>query len=245
MNLGKLTLPLVAILFIPIFFIFIPTNEWAAVLLICFSFLLLFTSRYIRRDGRLLLFAVFVLAVRHGVSIVNAYFTIIFGADLDATTFHLKATEIARSTHPAWFAEFGSVDVGSALYVRGLGFCYRYFGESLLLGQTLSILAYVIAGILLIRMADNLGLSKWKKIVVLLYGGLPPAIIYESITMREAWEALFFLSVCYHTLQLRKRIAAWRIGAITVCGICLGFLHNGLLPFFLSAIACFGGYDLI
>lgn len=225
-----------AVVFLPVFFVFIPTKEWIAVLLILFSFFLLFSSRYIRRDSRVFVGAVFVLAIRHGVSISNAFFTTIYGAGLDATTFHLKALEIARSTQPTWFSEFGSVDVGSSLYARCLGFCYRYMGESLLLGQSLSVLAYVVSAILIIRVISSLRLTRWKRGVILLYGGLPPAIIYESITMREAWEALFFIAVCYFAMRLRRQITVWRIVAIIGFGGALGFLHNGLLVYALFLI---------
>lgn len=243
MNREKVTFLFIAGLFIPLFFILIPAKEWTAVLLILFSFILLLASRQVRTDGRLLLFAALVLAIRHGISITNVYYTPIYGAELDAATFHLRATEIASSIHPIWFAEFGSVDIGSSLYARSLGLCYRYLGESLLLGQSLSILAYVIAGISLIGAINNLGLSKWKKGLALLYGALPPAIIYESITMRESWEALFFLSVIYHALQLRKRISSWRVALIIGFGISFGLLHNGLLLYalFLVCYSLFWG----
>lgn len=236
MNWGKLTFSFVIVVFVLIFFILLPAKEWTAVLLILFSFILLFTSRHIRRDGRLLLFSILILAVRQGISIVNVYFTTIFGAGLDATAFHLKATDFARSAHATWFTEFGSAEIGSTLYVKSLGFCYRYLGESLLMGQSLSILAYVIAGILLIKMIIDLGLSKWKKGLILLYGGLPPAIIYESITMRESWQALFFLFVCYCALQLRKQVSIWKIVSLMGVGISFGFLHNGLLVYTLFLI---------
>ncbi|MBS1808852.1 MAG: hypothetical protein JST84_11715 [Acidobacteria bacterium] len=243
MNWEKLTFPLIAILLLPFFFVFVPSKEWVAVILIFFSFFLLFSSRYIRSDSRLLWASFFVLALRHGISIINVYFTKIYGAGLDATTFHLNAIEIARSTQPTWFSEFGTVDIGSSLYARSLGFCYKYLGESLLLGQTLSVLAYVVAGILLIRLMGNLGLSRWKRGIILLYGGLPPAIIYESITMREPWEALFFILVCYSAVQLRKQVSIWRMIVLVGFGVALGLLHNGLMVYalFLVCYSLFWG----
>ncbi len=217
--------------------------EWAGVCLIYSSFAIVFLSKDIRKDWRLLAVIVLIITAHHIASLVNAYYATLMGADLDAVTFHENAKLMAYSIQPSWFAEFGGMDAGSGTYTRFLSIFYRIFGDSRLLGQELSVMAYVCSCLFLIKSAREMGLTRWQIPIVILYGLLPSTIIFTSITMREAYQMLFFLMGSYFTLTLRKKASFYKLLMIVLAGFGFGILHNGLLLYavFLVCFSFFWG----
>ena len=207
--------------------IFIYPADWAGWLLVYFSFVIPLLFARIRRDRRLLLILLTIIASHNAVSIYNAYGSTIFGAGVDAVTFQDLARDLALNKYPLWFVEFDTLDVGTNVYTRFLATFYRVFGMSLLLGQSLSVIAYVLSCIILIYLAGTLRFRS-KRGLLVLYGLSAPAIIYCSITMREAWQVLFFLLVVYLTIRLRMSPSVLRATFMLLCGLAFGLLHNGL-----------------
>jgi hypothetical protein len=237
MNQGIILFLFLGLIIIVVSFSFIPTSDLFGYLLILGSFISLFASKACRKDRRLFSFLAFSLMIRHIISLINVYYTSVYGGELDAATFHRIAGEYAFSLQPVWSDDFASLDTGSRFYGKSLGLVYKYLGHSLLLGQALSILAHTFSALILLNMTRYLGLTKWQKGIALLYGLLPPSIIFASFTMREAWEILFFTLICYYAIRLRERISNFRIISIIVYGIGLGFLHNGLLIYSIFLIS--------
>jgi hypothetical protein len=201
--------------------------DWAGWLLVYVSFVIpLFFAR-IRQDRKLLLILIVIIAAHNAVSIYNAYGSTIFGAGVDAVTFQDFARDLALNRYPLWFVEFDTLDVGTNIYTRFLASFYRICGISLLLGQSLSVLAYILSCITLIYLAGILKFRS-KSALLVLYGFSAPAIIYCSITMREAWQVLFFLLVIYFTLKLRISPSVLDAIFMLLCGLAFGLLHNGL-----------------
>ncbi len=201
--------------------------DWAGWLLVYFSFVvpLLFTR--IRNDRKLLLILLVITASHNAVSIYNAYGSTIFGAGVDAVKFQDLARDLATDKLPLWFTEFDTLEIGATAYTRFLASFYRLFGISLLLGQSLSVIAYTLSGVVLIYLAGILRF-RFKREMLFLYGLSAPAIIYCSIVMREAWQALFFLLVVYLTIRLRMSPSILRVVLMLLCGLAFGLLHNGL-----------------
>lgn len=215
--------------------VFIYPSDWAGWLLIYFSFTLPLLFARIRNDRKLLTLFFIIIAIHNGVSIYNAYVSTVFGADLDAVTFHMVARDLATDKHPLWFIEFNTLEIGANAYAHFLALSYRIFGVSLLLGQELSIVAYTLSAIILIYTVSFLRL-RYKRPILIVYGLSAPAIIYCSITMREAWQVLFFILILYLTLRLRTSPSFFKAFCIPLAGLALGLLHNGLFVYALVLV---------
>lgn len=215
--------------------LFIYPSDWAGWLLVYFSFALPLCFTRIRNDRKLLIIFMVVVAVHNAVSIYNVYGETIFGAGLDAIRFQDLARDIATDKHPIWFAEFDSLEVGTSVYTRFIAAFYRVFGVSLLLGQSLSVIAYTLSCITVIYLAGTLRL-RFKRSILIVYSIAAPAIIYCSILMREAWQAWFFLLLAYLALQLRTTPSLLKSIGVLACGLLLGMLHNGLFVYSLVLV---------
>lgn len=215
--------------------LFIYSADWAGWLLVYFSLVIpLFFAR-IRRDRKLLLILIAITAIHNGVSIYNVYATTVFGADVDAVKFQDLARDLTTEKLPLWFTELDSAEIGASAYTRFLASFYRLFGISLLLGQSLSVIAYTLSCVVLVYLAYAFRF-RFRRELLIMYGLSAPAIIYCSIIMREAWQVLFFLLVIYLTIQLRIAPSILRSVLIVVCGLVLGLLHNGLFIYSLFLI---------
>ncbi len=213
--------------------IFTYPSDWAGWLLVYFSFVLPSLFGRVRRDRKLLFILWIIIAFHNAISIYNVYGGVIYGAALDAANFQELAKDLTTGRYPLWFAEFGSLEIGASSYSRFLAISYRIFGVSLLLGQTLSVIAYTFSCIVLIYLAGSLRF-RFKRAILLIYGLSAPAIIFCSVTMREAWQVLFFLLVVFFTLKLRTAPSLFKAVCISIFGLGLGMLHNGLFVYALA-----------
>ncbi len=239
MILGKSEVSILSLAFMIIVFFSFLSADRAALVVLYGTYFTLFADEDIHSDWRLLAVTFLALSARHLTSFVNAYYFILIGADMDAVTFHENAVTMSHSIQPMWFAEFGGMEAGSSAYIQFLSFFYRLFGDSKLLGQELSILAYVMSCLVIIKMARLLGIARWQIGLVLIYGLLPSAIIFTSITMRESLQMLFFLMVAYFGLSLRKKPTLVKMIMLSGSGFALGVFHNGLFIYALFLI-CLG-----
>jgi hypothetical protein len=219
------------------------TTEWVAVCLIYISFAVIWLNKDIRKDWRLLGIVLLTLSSRELASIINVYYATLQGADMDAIKFQDTAVSMAHSIQPSWYGEFGGLEMATNMYARFLSLFYRAFGDSLLLGQGLSILAYAITCLLVVKLAKELRLSKWSTGLVVLLGFLPSTIIFTSITMREPYQMLFFLMVLYFAIGVRKKPTLLKMTLLVISGVVLAYLHNGLILYavFLVCLSIFWG----
>ncbi|MFN7930700.1 MAG: hypothetical protein U0Y68_22810 [Blastocatellia bacterium] len=129
---------------------FIYPADWAGWVLVYGSFALPLLFARVRKDRKLLIiFFLVLVSCLNAISIYNAYASTIYWAGLDATVFQERARDLALGRQPVWFIELGTLEVGTNIYTRLLAMFYRVFGVSLLLGQSLSVIAYTLSGILL------------------------------------------------------------------------------------------------
>ena len=219
------------------------TTEGAAVCLIYISFTIVWLNKEIRKDWRLLGIVLLALGAHQIASILNVYYVTLQGADMDAVTFQNIAVNMAHSIQPNWYSEFGRLELATSTYTWFLSLFYRAFGDSLLLGQGLSVLAYMISSLLLVKLTQHLRLSKWSIGLIALFGLLPSIVIFTSITMREAYQQLFFVMILYFTISLRKSISFFKMIMLIFAGVGLGYLHNGLIIYsiFLVCVSFFWG----
>jgi hypothetical protein len=209
------------VLAIPIAFM---PGDWAAWLALYATFALPAMFLSFRRNPRLILAIWLTLIAHHAIAIINAYFGPVFGASDDAEGFHLVASAIAAT------GDF-TLSLGSRFYSTMLAVAYSLCGSSHFLGEETSILAYSLSTVVLVRLMDLLKIERHRIACVLVYGLLPSAILYRSITVRESWEMLFFMSSVYGMLRFRTtaRPGALLLGAASA--LLMGFLHNGLMMF--------------
>jgi hypothetical protein len=219
------------------------TGEWISLCLSYISFGIVIFSRDMSSDLKLCSFVILAILVRHLASLINFYYFILIGADMDAVGFHNNASIMASSIQPAWFGEFGTLEAGSKVYVEYLAFFYRIFGDSKLIGQTLSIVAFSFSFLVLIKITKRLRLTRYGVGLSILYGLLPSVIIFTSITLREAYQMLFFLMSIYFALWLRKKATLPTMIMSIIGAAGLAVLHNGLLVYaiFLVCLSFFWG----
>ncbi len=64
---------------------------------------------------------------------------------------------------------------------------------------------------------------------MLFFGLLPSSVIFTSVTLREPWQALFFLLTVYWAIRLRKRKGILIFLFMLMSAFCMALLHVGLM----------------
>jgi len=226
-------------------------QDWAGWLLLLFSFSIVLMWKSIRDDTKVVHAIWFCLVLNHAVVFFNVFgATFIHGAEVatgaysslvyspDASTAHWNAVHLAALPEPKLFSfsdqtsSTGFFHVllgnGAANYVSSLGFLYHTFGASLFFGEELSVLAFVLSCVVLVKLVDHLDLRRFRVGIVLLFGLLPSAMIYRSMTLRESWQALFFLLSVYWAIRLWKRPGILNASFFLMFVLCMSSLHHGL-----------------
>jgi hypothetical protein len=157
------------------------------------------------------------------VAFLNAYVGGVIGVEGDARTFHFYGVDASSG-----FSEDGFWGNPRVAYTNSLGFFYRTFGASHLLGDELSILAFTLSCIVLVRLVSLLDLERFRIGIVLFFGLLPSSVIFRSVTLRESWQALFFLLSVYWAVRLRKQLGILILSFMLMSVFCMTLLHSGL-----------------
>jgi len=193
--------------------------DLAGWLLLLFSFSIVLMWKSIRDDAKVVHAIWFCLVLHHAVVFMDVYFP-------DASTFHWNGVYLAASPEPEWLHS-DSHD-GSFNYINSLGFLYRALGASLFFGEELSVLAFVLSCVVLVKLVDHLDLRRFRVGIVLFFGLLPSAVIFRSVTLRESWQALFLLLFVYWAIRLRKRPGILNVLFLLMSAFCMSLLHHGL-----------------
>lgn len=201
-------------------------NDWPGLLLILLSFYVVVRLRKKWKDDNLTFTLCFVLAMHHVLALTNAYLFIIHGADADAVSFHRLGVEWAMDGK--W-----SIMVGAKFYPQLLGIFYRIFSPSHLFGEELSIIAFLFACFVLIKLINLLNITKYRVGLLLIFGLLPTNLVLGSVTMRESYQILFFMLAVYWGLRFHLEHTK---GAMIFCvfsAIIMGFFHKALILYVL------------
>jgi len=198
--------------------------DWAGWLFMLFSFGIVLMWKHVRSDTKLVVAIWFCMVLHHAVAFLNAYVGTAIGADQDALSFH--AAGVAAEAMPE--LELSFFGDGLVPYIHFLGFFYRTFGASIFLGGELSVIAFTLSCVVLVKLVDLLDLGRFRIGIILLFGLLPSAVIFRSVTLRESWQALFFLLFVYWAVRLWKRPSILIISFMLMSAFCMAILHNGL-----------------
>ena len=201
-------------------------NDWAGWLFIFFSFFIVTVFREIRKDGRIVLALWLVLALHHVVALTNAYIGTVKGAESDAATFHRLGAELAVSGD--W-----SLKIGSGFYEQFLGVFYKILSPSHLLGEELSILAFALSCVVLLKLINLLGLRQYRVGILLLFGLLPAMLLLGSVTLREPYQILFFMLSVYWGLRFYLKPARGAMVFCVLSSLAMGLFHKGLILYVL------------
>lgn len=179
------------------------------------------------------------LGVRHVVSLVNIYWFTVPGAEYDAATFHAAGARFAVSDQPL------VLTVGSNFYEELLGTVYRVLGDSLFVGQSLSVLTFAVTCMMLVRI---LGLAQARPaapLVLLVMALWPSAIIFGSITLREPFQLMLFVVAVYAGLRLLVHGRWWGIPVCAAGFLAMGLFHQLLLVYGILAFMLVAGFAYI
>lgn len=195
-------------------------------LLMGFSFLLLFASSQIRKNSTLLQMSVFVVGLHHCAAVCNAYFFELRPNLYDAGRFHRLAAD--------------PVTQANTDYSWVLKQIYQTFGVSHFLGEEFSVLAFTVSVLFFVWLLAQMGLEVYASPLMLLYGALPSSIIHCSITLREPFQCLFYLTAICSVIHLRQRpgpvgflgllVSLWAVVSLhqALAVYALGFLLGGI-----------------
>ena len=199
-------------------------QDWAGWLLILFNFSIVLMWKRVRSDRKVVHAIWFCILTHHAVAFLNAYVGDVIGTEGDARTFHFFGVEAAASSEQ----EAGFWANPRVAYTNSLGFLYRAFGATFLFGDELSVLAFALSCVVLVKLVDLLDLRRFRVGIVLFFGLLPSAVIFRSVTLRESWQALFFLLSVYWAIRLRKRPEILIFSCLLMSAFCMALLHSGL-----------------
>lgn len=203
-------------------------SEWAGWLVVYASFGIVPLLISPRRRPNLLVAIWAVLAIHHAVGIASVYLMPLF-RDPDARMFHNTASFIALR------GGFNFAP-GANFYRSMLGLAYSVAGPSLFLGQGTSCFAFALSCVMLTKIMDLLDIQRHQVAVILIFGLLPPLVLFSTATMREAWQILFFMSAAYFMLRFRLKAEPWSLFLGAATALAMGFLHNGLLVYALVMV---------
>lgn len=207
-------------------------HDWSGWALVFASFVVVLGDQRVRADKTTLAVVLFVLLAHHGASIANVYFSSLPGARYDALTFHIYAVE-----HIYESKNLFQIRMGSEFYEFVLAYAYLLGGESLFLGQQLSILVFAFTCIVFVRLVDLLGLQRFTPWLVLLFGGLPSAVVFGSLTLREGYELFFFILGVYAGLRAFMAPAWWALPVCIGSLVTMGMFHQVLMVYAFFAVA--------
>jgi hypothetical protein len=201
-------------------------QDWVGWLLLLFNFSIVLMWKSIRDDTKVVHAIWFCLVLHHAVVFLNVYIP-------DADFFHAQGAKVAALSETEWFSETRN---GAVNYFHSLGTIYRAFGTSYFLGQELSVLAFVLSCVVLVKLVDLLDLRRFCAGIILLFGLLPSAVTHRSVTLRESWQALFFLLFLYWTIRLWKRPGILILLFMLMSVLCMSLLHHGLAKYAICLI---------
>jgi hypothetical protein len=212
-------------------------QDWAGWLLMLFSFSIVLMWKSVRSDTKVVRAIWFCMVLHHAVAYFNVYLP-------DASAFHGEGVAFAGLSEPEWEFYTGTGTIsGSAVYIQFLGSFYRVIGSSHFFGRELSVLAFVLSCVVLVKLADFLDMRRFRVGIVLLFGLLPSAMVFMSSTLREPWQALFFLLSVYLAMRIWKNPGILNVSFLLISVSCLALTHHGLAKFamYLIAISVYWG----
>jgi len=214
-------------------FILMDIGIASTLLLFLMIWLVPFCAREFRNSGQLMLAYWFVIVLHQAVAFTNAFWFTTIGASADAVSFHRMAMEVAQLGHVVF-------NDGASFYYNMLGVVYWIFGPSLMLAQQLTILAFSISCVVLVKILCQLELSRHKVSIFLAFGALPSMVFLGSVPLRESYQILFYMLVVYFGLKMHVTggVNKYLIFMI-ISALGMGLFHHALLVYAVFLIVLF------
>jgi hypothetical protein len=191
-------------------------------------------AREFRISGRLFLTYWLVITFHQGVALINSFFYPFISFNSDAFRFHEIAEVIGKSgSFHTW--PNGSLIGEIEFFTNLLGFLYWIIHPSIFLGSQISILAFAISCIILIKILSLLEITRYKVSVLLAFGSLPSVVLMSSVPLRESYEVLFFMLAIYFGLKMNLKESVNGYGLfmygifMVASAFLMGLAHHGLL----------------
>lgn len=173
--------------------------------------------------------------LRMAVSTWNGLFGPSVGADMDALDFHNRAIFFYGNSSDV------EVEIGW-VYSYILGFVYRIFWPSILIGSFLSSVAWLISCLYIIKVAKLVNVDyRWMILLLVAYAFSPSSIIYTSVTLRESYQLLFVNAATYYYVNFYVNRRILNIPMFMISILFAGYLHGALAAFgavFFIVMAC-------
>ena len=175
------------------------------------------------------------LLTRVIVALINSFVGPTMGAASDAESFSDMASSFA--TTGGWDGYIQLNELGAGIYAQFLGYFYRYLFNSLFFGCILSILAWFLSSILVLKSLKLLHFdSSTRFFAILIFALLPSSIFYTSVTLREPFQLLFLTLLVFSMIKFYINRSALHFFLIPLWAICLASLHNALVPIAMMCI---------
>lgn len=203
-------------------------------------FLLPLFSKELRCNVKILIGYWFLIALHQVIAISNAYIfphqTI--GSHGDARTFYLSSKSLAM-------IEGWNLKIGGHFYTEFLGAIYRWFGVSHFLGEQLSVLAFALSCIVLIKIMRQLNIVRHKLATLLAFGSLPTVILVSSVTMREPYQIFFFMLAVHLGIKMQEEGGSnVYLVFFIISAIAMGCFHNILIVYSIFLVILFFVWNL-
>ncbi|MBS2034779.1 hypothetical protein JST97_07320 [bacterium] len=199
-------------------------GHFSALLVVILSFLLVYLWPRIQRDPSLLLACWLTIAAHSAAAFINAFITPLTAGWGDLYVFH----EIGIGHMNKWQP-----------YGYFLRWMYGIFGASFWFGEQLSVLCFSISLIVLVEIQARLGMEKHALKSVLLYGLLPGPLAHCSVTMRESYQALGFLTSMWVLICIRQDGISLRVMIPMLVALgTMVFMHQSLAVYALAIFTC-------
>ena len=218
-------------------------QDWAGWLLMLFNFSIVLMFKRVRSDTKVIYAIWFCMVLHHVVAYYHVYIPdasklFYYLYIPDAASFHGDGAYLAALPEPKRLSVFTN---GAINFTHSLGFVYRAFSSSFLFGKELSVSAFTLSCVVLVKLVDHLDLRRFCVGIILIFGLMPSAIVFRSATLREPWQALFFLLFVYWAIRLRKRTSMLILLFMLMSAFCMAYLHHGLARYAIYLVV-FGIY---
>ena len=178
---------------------------------------------------RFILFCGLILHI--GVAIWNGFFGPSLGAEGDAAVFHEEALYFANN--------LGNFEyVTGWVYAYFLGILYRTFSDHIFFGSMISVFAWFLSSIYLLKTMKILNQNNINIIIVLLLFSIwPSSVLNTSVTLREAFQMLSINIILYSAVNIFwNNKNSWILLGV---GMMLGSVLHGALLIFCGAMFFF------
>jgi hypothetical protein len=233
---------------------FVESGFFMAICLVAVTFLMPLFSRELRKSVSILFGYWFVLFLHQVVAFLNAHLLATGqlgtpGAAADANAgFHNLSKALTfhgelelRGQNLSVPLTLNSFMKGGAFYYEMLGSVYKWFGVSHLLGEQLSILAFALSCIVLLKIIRQLGLERYHFLALICFGALPSMVLLGSVTLREPYELFFFMLTVYLGLKVWMKMKL-NIGSaflMVMSAFLIGVFHKALLLYAVFLVLLF------